>query len=169
MVAGRPVRLALDQNFPVPIINAMQDFMVDIELVSLRRIDPRLSTLDDRELLIALKQLGFPGLVTNNYKMLKNPKELAAIIATKVTVFAVEGVGDDPIRATGAVLLDLPGALKRMDSRRAQVFWMRPRNPMPQDPMDLFRTAAGHQHRDADELLSEVIVTAEELARPVFD
>lgn len=89
--------------------------IVDVELVPLKNIDPRLSTLDDRDLIVALHQLGWRGLVTNNYKMLKNPKELAAIIRTRLTVFAIEGVGDDPIRATGAVLLDLPGALKRMD------------------------------------------------------
>ena len=29
-----------------------------------------------------------------------------------------------------------------MDSRKAQVFWMRPRNPMPDDPMALFQRAA---------------------------
>ena len=118
MAARRPVRLALDQNFPTPILAALAEFIVDIELIPLRRIDPRLSSLDDRTLVVALHQLGFPGLVTNNYKMLKNPKELAAIVATKLTVFAIEGVGDDPIRATGALLLDLPGALKRMDSRK---------------------------------------------------
>jgi hypothetical protein len=163
MAQRRPTRLALDQNFPTPILAALAEFIVDIELVSLRKIDPRLSGLDDRALVIALHQLGFPGLVTNNYKMLKNPKELAAIIATKLTVFAIEGVGDDPIRATGALLLDLPGALKRMDSRKAQVFWMRPRNPMPEDPMALFQRAADHQHRDADALFAELIVSKDEL------
>src|SRR6266540_3374757 len=109
------------------------------------------STNDSRRsttaLVIALHQLRYPGLVTNNYKMLKNPKELAAIIRTRVTVFAIEGVGDDPIRATGALLLDLPRALKRFDSRRSQVFWLRPRNPAPEDPMDLLARAAKHQHR----------------------
>jgi hypothetical protein len=164
MVKPQPVRLALDQNFPTPILTALSDFIVDIRLVPLREIDPRLSTLDDRQLVIALRQLGFPGLVTNNYKMLKNPKELAAIIATKLTVFAIEGVGDDPIRATGALLLDLPGALKRMDTRKPQVFWMRPRSPQPEDPMDLFERAATHQHRDPAEFLREVEVTAAELA-----
>lgn len=74
----RPIRLALDQNFPTPILAALEDYLVDIELVSLRKIDPRLSTLDDRQLVIALHQLGFPGMVTNNYRMLKNPRELAA-------------------------------------------------------------------------------------------
>lgn len=168
MAPRRPHRLALDQNFPTPILAALAEFIVDIELVPLRKIDPRLSVLDDRALVVALHQLGFQGLVTNNYKMLKNPKELAAIVATKLTVFAIEGVGDDPIRATGALLLDLPGALKRMDSRKAQVFWMRPRNPMPEDPMALFQRAADHQHRDADALFAELVVSNEELRAPVL-
>lgn len=168
MAPRRPHRLALDQNFPTPILTALADFIVDIELVPLRKIDPRLPSLDDRALVVALHQLSFQGLVTNNYKMLKNPKELAAIIATKLTVFAIEGVGDDPIRATGALLLDLPGALKRMDSRKAQVFWMRPHNPMPEDPMELFQRAADHQHRVADELFTELAVSKEELRAPVL-
>ena len=77
------------------------------------RIDRRLGELDDRGLIIALYQLGWAGLVTNNYKMLYVPAEIAAIVKTKLLVFAVEGVGHDPLRATGALLLDLPGALKR--------------------------------------------------------
>ena len=104
------MRLALDQNFPTPILAALAQFTVDIELVPLRRIYPRLSSLDDRTLVVALHQLGFPGLVTNNFKMLKNPKELAAIVATKLTVFAIEGVGDDPIRATGTLLTGPAGS-----------------------------------------------------------
>ena len=64
MAKRPPVRLALDQNFPTPILAALSDFIVDIELVPLRKIDPRLSTLDDRELIIALHQLGYPGLAT---------------------------------------------------------------------------------------------------------
>ena len=168
MAPRRPVRLALDQNFPTPILAALSDFIVDIELIAIRKIDPRLSTLDDRKLVVALSQLGFAGLVTNNYKMLKNPKELAAIVATKLTVFAIEGVGDDPIRATGALLLDLPGALTKIDSRRAQVFWMRPRNPLPQDPLELFQRAAKHQNRDATALMSELAVSKDELLKPVL-
>lgn len=168
MVKPAPTRLALDQNFPTPILKALDEFVVDVHLEPLHQIDPRLSTLDDRELVIALHQLGYPGLVTNNYKMLKNPRELAAIIATKLTVFAIEGVGDDPIRATGAILLDLPGALKRLDSRRAQVFWMRPRDLRPVDPRDLFDRAAEHQHRSPADLMAQVAVSKQELIRPVL-
>ena len=116
-MAVQPIRLALDQNFPLPILRSISGYLKDIEFVPLRDIDPRMATLDDRQLIIALHQLGWKGLVTNNYRMLKNPSELAAIVATKLSVFAVEGVGDDPIRATGAILLDLPAALKRLDRR----------------------------------------------------
>lgn len=168
MVKPQPIRLALDQNFPTPILRALDEYIVDVKLVPLRAIDPRLSMLDDRALVIALHQLGYPGLVTNNYKMLKNPRELAAIIATKLTVFAIEGVGDDPIRATGALLLDLPGALKRMDTRRPQVFWMRPRNPLPESPTDPFERAAAHQNRAARDLLRDLAVSRSELMKPVL-
>ncbi|HEY3483921.1 MAG TPA: hypothetical protein VGK49_01000 [Ilumatobacteraceae bacterium] len=166
--APRP-RLALDHNFPTPILNALRTYIVDVDLVTLREIDDRLPTLDDRALVIALRQRRFAGLVTNNYKMLKNPRELAAIMATKMTAFAIEGVGDDPLRATGALLLDLPGALRRMDTRRAQVFWMRPRNPQPEDPAVLFERIAKHQQRTVADLFAEVEVSRAELRRAVLD
>lgn len=170
MILGAPARveLALDQNFPEPILRSLDQFIADVRLVSLREIDPRLPRLADRELLIALHQLGWIGLVTNNYRMLKNPRELAAILKTRVTVFAIEGVGDDPIRATGAVLLDLPGALRRVEPDRAQVFWMRPRNPTPEDPWALLQRAADHQHRSAADLYEEVKVSDEELQGAVL-
>jgi hypothetical protein len=60
---------------------------------SLHQIDRRLSDLEDRSLLIALRQLGWNGLITNNYRMLAVPHEIAAIIKTRTTVVAVEGLG----------------------------------------------------------------------------
>jgi PIN like domain len=156
-------RVALDQNFPEPILRCLQDYIADVEFVSLRHIDARLPDLDDRPLIIALHNLGWDCLVTNNYRMLKTPSELAAIMHTRMTVFAIDGVGDDPISATGAVLLDLPRSLRRVDANRAQVFWMRPRTPAPMDPWDLFGTAADHQHRQRQELYDELRVSDAEL------
>jgi hypothetical protein len=102
------VDIPLDHNFPEPILDSLRGFITEVNLIPLRRIDARLPELDDRRLVIAIHQLGFPGFVTSNYKMLQNPRELAAVIATQICVFAIEGVGHDPIRATGALLLDLP-------------------------------------------------------------
>ena len=160
--------LPLDQNFPEPILERMGPWMGDIHLVPLRTIDHRLPRLDDRELLIALTQLGYEGLVTLNYKMLRNPAELAAVLKTKLTVFAVEGVGHDPIRATGALLLDLQPAVNAMRSGRSGVFWLRPRSPRPQDPWDLFMKAAFKRGEEATSLYEDVKVSDAELETAVL-
>ena len=45
------MRLPLDQNFPEPILEGLEPWMGDVQLVPLRTIDHRLTTLGDRELL----------------------------------------------------------------------------------------------------------------------
>ena len=162
------MRLPLDQNFPEPILAALEGWMGDIQLVPLRTIHPQLAELDDRRLLIALKQLGFEGLVTLNYKMLRNPSELAAVLKTEMTIFAVEGVGHDPIRATGALLLDLRPAVNAMKAGRAGVFWLRPRAPQPQDPWDLFKKAARNRNEDAQKLYDTLKVSDDEMETAVL-
>ena len=161
--------IPLDHNFPEPILECLAEFIPEVNLLPLRRIHPGLPALDnDRKLLIALHQLGHASLVTNNYKMLQNPQELAAVLKTKITVFAIAGVGHDPIRATGALLLDLPAALKALEAGRRGVFWLRPRSPRPQDPWELFKHAAKNRSEDPQQLLAEVRVTDEELAASVL-
>ena len=162
------MRLPLDQNFPEPILEGLEPWMGDVQLVPLRTIDHRLTTLDDRELLIALKQLGYEGLVTLNYRMLRNPKELAAVLKTKLAIFAVEGVGDDPIRATGALLLDLQPAISAIRSGRSGVFWLRPRAPKPQDPWELFKRVADNHGKDAATLYEDVKVSDAELETAIL-
>ena len=162
------MRLPLDQNFPEPILGQMEPWMGGIELLPLRTIDEELTRLDDRSLLIALKQLEFEGLVTLNYKMLRNPKELAAVLKTRLNVFAVEGVGHDPIRATGALLLDLAPAVNAIESGRTGVFWLRPRSPQPQDPWDLFERAAKNHNADAAVLYEQVKVSDADLAASIL-
>ena len=162
------MRLPLDQNFPEPILERLEPWMGDIELLPLRTIDEELTRLDDRDLLIALKQLEFEGLVTLNYKMLRNPKELAAVLKTKLSIFAVEGVGHDPIRATGALLLDLRPAVNAIESGRTGVFWLRPRSPQPQDPWELFERAAQNHGEDAAALYDQVKISDGRLETPIL-
>lgn len=154
--------VALDQNFPGPILDCVAQFLPDLSLVPLRRIHPALTDMPDRRLLLALDRMGWPVLVTNNFKMMQNPSQIAGLVKTHLTLFVIEGLGHDPIRATGAVLLDLPGALKKRRHDRAEVFWSRPRNPGPQAPWELFRRAAARAHREPSELYDELKVTDDE-------
>lgn len=166
MANGR-IALALDQNFPHLILDAAQ-LVPEVEMVPIWRIDHRLAALDDRKLVIALYQLGWRGLITNNYKMLYVPAEIAAIVKTKCVVFAVEGLGSDPLRATGAVLLDLPGAVKKIVPGKGQVFRVAPRAPQPRDPWDYFKDVATRQKVAPGSLYDEVKVSDTELADPVL-
>lgn len=138
-VSAPTLRLALDQNFPTPLMRALADYLPgELELESLRRIDARLSELDDRTLFLALHHLGWQGLVTNNYKMLDVPAELAAIVRTQAVVVAVEGLGHDPLRAVGALLLELPGLPSRVRPRRSNVFRLAYRRRPPEDGRKYF-------------------------------
>ena len=88
---------ALDRNFPQPIVDVLADFQADAKLVSLDAIDPRLSTLDDWELLLALHHHEEPwdGLITTDSSMLAQGPELAALIQTKLTLVVTMESGPD--------------------------------------------------------------------------
>lgn len=134
----------------------------ELELESLRRIDARLSELDDRTLFLALYHLGWHGLVTNNYNMLEVPAELAAIIRTRAVVVAVEVLGHDPLRAVGALLLELPGLISRVRPRRSNMFRLAYRRRPPDDARKYFDQVAERQGRAAKQLWDEVLVGKEE-------
>lgn len=169
MSIGTILRLALDQNFPTPLIEAVRPYLpTDLEVTHLRGIDRRMSDLDDRSLIIALRQAGWDGLITNNYKMLDVPAEVAAIVKTKLTVVAVEGLGHDPIRAVGALLLELPGIGARIRPRRSNVLRLTYRHRQPQDAWEYFSDAARRIGCEPAALWNSVGVTDEELHRPVL-
>jgi hypothetical protein len=167
--APRTLRLALDQNFPTPLINAVRSYLpAELDLRSLREIDPRLSDLDDRPLFIALHQLGLDGLITNNYKMLDVPTEIAAIVKTKMIVIAIEGLGHDPLRAVGALLLELPGLAGRIRPRTSNVFRLAYRRRAPEEAWTYLQRAAERRGEEPRALWRRVAVSDDELAQPVL-
>lgn len=161
---GRLV-VPLDIAVPEPLLAALDAFMADVALTPLHRIDRRLAEVDDRVLALALRQEGFDWLATDNDKILRNPSELAAVLRAGVNVFAVHGTGGDPLRAVGALLLDLPDAVRRA-SGLGEVFWSRPRRPAPHRPWELFEEAAARHGLPAAELYEQVKVTDEEMTTP---
>lgn len=166
---GETLRLALDQNFPTPLIDAIRPYLPrDIELTHVHLIDPRLSECSDRELFIALHQLGYQGLVTNNYKMLDVPSEVAAIVATRAVLVAIEGLGHDPLRAVGALLLELPGLRRRLVPNRSNVFRLAYRQRPAIDAWAYIQQAATRRSQAAADLYAEVRVDEEELTTPVL-
>jgi hypothetical protein len=116
--------------------------------------------LDDRSLIIiALHETGWDGLITNNYKMLDVPAEVAAIVKTRLTVIATEGLGHDPLRAVGALLIELPGIPTRIRPKHADVFRLAYRQRPPTNAREHLKAAAARHHLDPDELRRELGVS----------
>lgn len=161
------LRFALDQNFPVSPLEVGEMFP-EAELTTLHQIDPRLGHFTDRDLILHLAREGWHGLVTNNHKMLDQPSEVAAMLKARIAIFVVEGLGHDPVRATGAVLLHLSAILKKVAPGKPQVFHTNPRAPHPVNPWEFMQRSARHRGLDPAELYAQVRVTDEERDTPAF-
>jgi hypothetical protein len=120
----KPRRLfALDQNFPVPLCDALKQWL-PADLVSVREIDPQLAEADDWELLQALHRDPRPwdGLITSDDSMLKLPKEMVVLSQTGLTLIVAKGEGHNPIKAVGVVLCHLGHICHQTDHRRPQIW-----------------------------------------------
>jgi hypothetical protein len=92
--------------------------------------DTRIARLTDHELILILRQRGYDGLVTVNYKMLEDPLVLAMIQQTRFTVVACQGtsrrgVGDDYLAATGLLLMNLPNIASHFAANKPQSWMLR--------------------------------------------
>lgn len=132
-MAPRPV--ALDHNFPEPIVQAVAPWLPDLAFHWIKDLPGDLNLLEDHELIYELHRRRFPIMVTNNHRMIDDERVLVAIEQTRVTVVAIERAGDDPVLATGVLLRDLPGILAS-DHPKGLYFRVRPAAPRPRRARD---------------------------------
>lgn len=159
-------RFALDQNFPVPILNALRDYVGDTELVSVRDIDARLATIEDSELLLWLHQRGdWDGLVTTDSGMLKLPRELSTLIQTKLTLVIAEATGHDPLKATGLVLTHLPRICQLTTPSKAQVWALSATTRPHREPWEYLGLIAKRARSSTGELFDRHKLSSTELRR----
>jgi hypothetical protein len=162
-----PRRFALDQNFPQPIVDVLREFMTEAELVAVGDIDPRLTDIDDWEVLLALHHHGgdWDGLITTDSGMLSLPRELSVLLQTKLTLVVADAAGHDPLKATGLVLTYLPWIAAHTQPDLAQVWVLRSGNKPHDDPWTWMTKLAGRRGTSAAALYAEEKLAAEELAR----
>jgi hypothetical protein len=162
-----PLLFALDQGFPTPIVDVLRDYITEAELVSVRDIDKRLSTMDDWELLLALHHhpTDWRGLITTDAAILSLPKELAVIMQTKLTVVVAEAAGHDPLLATGLVLSGLPKVCRKAREKRGGIYRLRLPRVEREDGWGILGSIASHQHTNAKRLYRLNKLAPAELAR----
>jgi len=161
-----PRLFALDKNFPQPIVGVLSDFQADAQLVPLDRVDTRMSTLDDWELLLALHHHSDPwdGLITTDSSMLAQGPELATLIQTKLTLVVAVASGHNPVKASGLLFAYLSGICQRTTPERAQVWRLNAANRPHEEPWDFMKRFAEHNGRSADEVWAEFKLSAAAIA-----
>jgi hypothetical protein len=158
---------ALDQNFPEPIIHALNEFIPEAELVPLRHIDPLLTEdIDDWQVLLALHHHERPwdGLIMNDSRILNSARELAVLRQTNMTLVVAEESGHDPIKATGLLFTHLAWIARQSTPERPQVWRLASRNRPPDDPWDYLERIADHQNQDVERIWRESRLTNAQLA-----
>jgi hypothetical protein len=139
---------ALDQGFPLPIVDVLAEYMTEAELVAFADIDPELAELDDWEILLALHhhERRWNGLITTDSGMVVLPRELAVLMQTKLTLVLADEAGHDPLKATGLVLAHLPGICRRTRPDVAQLWILRAIGRRHTDPWAQLGVVAEHQN-----------------------
>jgi len=162
-------RLALDQNFPLKLVRSIEGAVpLGVELHSIFEIDPRLSDMDDRPLIIALAQLGFDAVATLNYRMLDVPEELGAIVATRIGFVCIRAAGHNPVKATGALLLELSNLPNTFRDRKNHILDLRYEPRRATDGWAYLTKIAEREGISAADLYKRVKPSAVELSGPVF-
>lgn len=122
------MNFVLDQNFPIQATQLPWPY--GIILIRLSDLNPRLvANTDDWEILLALNRVeGIAGCITNDDKMLSLAREMIALQRTRLKLVVTVGVGHDPVRATGLLMVGLPQIARLINGGRHQpeVFRLRP-------------------------------------------
>lgn len=158
---------ALDQNFPTPIVKALQSSIPEVAMRPIYEVDPRLSRLEDWALILALHHHadGFAGLITTDARMMSQPQELAALQQTKLSLVVAEGSGHDPVKATGLLLTHLSRIAGLVQRDRAQIWSLSAHTPAAKTPRDVLSQIAAKGKTSYNELFAEVRLNDEMLAR----
>jgi hypothetical protein len=125
------LQFGFDHNFPEPIFDAVRPYLpFGGEL--LHRISEKLvDKLEDWQVILALHQMGYDGLITLDYEMLSLSREMAAVHQTKSTLVAIESAAHSPLRATGQLLLYASNINNAYVAGQPQVFTITKPRPTP--------------------------------------
>jgi hypothetical protein len=165
-----PRRLfALDQNFPEPIVRALDEFLGCARLVPVRQIDERMPRLEDWELLEKIhahrglassdgaELQAWDGLITSDDAMLNDPRAMGTLKRTGLTLVIADGQGHNPVRATGLVLFHLDHICVHTVPSRPQIWTLRATQKQSESPDKHLATLASREKITVQELLAKYV------------
>lgn len=135
-MASPPV-FVFDHNFPTPLMSHIK--LPDLDLRPLQAVHPDLvQDHEDWEVIRELKARGgVDGWITLDRRMLSLAKEMVVLHQTRLSQVVFEGVGNDPIAATGLLMIHITTIARQFESRTPQLWVLRrPGTKPPTRPWD---------------------------------
>ncbi len=162
-----PRLFALDQGFPLPIVNVLRGYQADAHLVSLGEIDSRLPDLDDWEVLLALHHhsRAWDGLITTDSSMLNQAPELVVLSRTRLTLVVAMGTGHNPVKASGLLFAYLSRICELTRPDQGQIWQLKAGNIMPMEAESGLARVADHQNVNVEDLVANARLDDEVFAR----
>jgi hypothetical protein len=145
----------LDHNFPVAAVTLPWPPNL-LQVTALRDLDPRLTRgFQDFQIIQALDKRGdVHGLVTNDARILNLSPEMVALSRSRLTLVVTDGVGHDPLRALGLIMVYLQAiALKAV--AQSQIFVLKPGQLHSQTPWEKINGIARHRHVHREDIIAE--------------
>jgi hypothetical protein len=150
-----PAHFVLDQNFPL-YVTGFQWTRPGLRVSRLSDIDPELThDQEDWEVLRALHgRADVDGFITNDAKMLNLPTEMLALHTTSLTLVITDGVGDQPIRATGLIMVHLETIVSQM-GKKPRIWILKPSPITAKRPWDYLNRIAKYRNVAIDVVVEE--------------
>ena len=116
------MHFVLDQNFPDLALRI--PWPPQIQISALRQVEPELTRdHEDWEILIALSKRGdIDGFITNDAKMLDQPRTMVALSKTRLVLIVTDESGHQPLRATALLMLHIEEVVKRIQARTGPAY-----------------------------------------------
>lgn len=149
-----PRPIALDHNFPKPILQTVAPYLPEVSLHWIHDVDEGLADLQDHDLVFELHRRGFSVLLTGDHHMVNDVRVLVALEQTRMSLLTARNIGDDPVFATGVVLRDLLPLL-RSDHPQGLVYLSSPSKVRSIRALQLLTDAVDGDTERTDDLVRE--------------
>jgi hypothetical protein len=123
---------------------------------------------EDWEVILALDQLGYDGLITLDSAMLQLTKEVTLVHQTRSTLVVIEAAGDNPLRAMGQLMVQALQVARAFKRNLPQIFRIPPtRAVRPMSAWDRLGEIASGRGATIDAVFRADGLSQEELAIPI--
>lgn len=146
----------LDQNFPSAVVPL--PWPPTVKIGPLAAVAPNLiAGTEDWEIFIALDgHGGVDAFITNDANILNSPREMLVLSLTGLGVVVTAEVGDNPLKATGLLMVHLPEISHELGGR-ARTWRLRPTSKLSQRPVEHLVRIARLRNITVEELIASEV------------